>query len=108
MKATARSGFLLAPVVLCSCTHMVPVVPEAISCKIDDSLLAACSTPEPIAVGLSYGDLLRSTRSDREHLDECRLRHDRVRDAVQACNEKLVEYNAKIKAINSSAASSVK
>jgi hypothetical protein len=84
----------------CTTTVRVPVVKEALRCKPSPELFAACGAPGVIQQGITFGEMIDMSRSDREKLRECALRHKFLADAIADCNDKIDKYNAEIDQFN--------
>ena len=80
------------------------VVPPAPECTVPPALLQACATPAALEDGLTYGELMKRQRLDRENLARCASQMREVDAALQRCRGEIEQYNARIGAARATVA----
>jgi hypothetical protein len=93
---------LLLPVSIAGCatTVNVPVVKEAQKCEPPPAMLESCGKLATIRQGVTFGEFLEVSSSDRDALEACALRHKRLVETIAECNGSIDRYNAEIREIN--------
>lgn len=95
-----RYFILLVSLFLGAC-QTVPVVPHALDCKVDETLLGStCATPRPIAGDATYAVLVDTMQADRKALQECGSTTNALIAAIKRCNQATAAYNDRIDALN--------
>jgi hypothetical protein len=77
---------------LCACTHYVPIVKPMTQCE-PKALLRACAAPTMLPEGTTYEALLGAYQLDRQALRECTGRLDGLTDFIGKCNAAIDEHN---------------
>ena len=94
---------LLALVVaaLAGCATVTKVLPDDLSCPVDESTLnAACARPSTLADGASFQALIQAGIDDRRALRNCELQRQQLATAMRTCNQRITDYLAKVREIN--------
>jgi|GEM_PF-1897851 len=103
----ARAAALAVALALSAtgCAPTLPVLREGVSCPFDAAVLARrCEAPQALATGITYGELLSAHQRDRQALRDCAAHDAALAGMVQACQQAIADYNARLAEINRQAA----
>ncbi len=99
--AAVPAAVLVAAGALSGCAPTLPLLVEPLSCPIDAAVLARrCDAPQPIASGITYGELLLLHQRDRQALRDCAAHDAALAGMVQACQRAIEQYNAGLAELN--------
>lgn len=100
LTAACAAGLLLA-VLLQGCASTLPVAVKPVGCKVADSTLALqCAAPQPVADGISFGDVIGIGRIDRKSLLACQAHLQLALSLLRECRQAVDAYDKEVDRIN--------
>ncbi|MBL8352052.1 MAG: hypothetical protein JNL87_17285 [Burkholderiaceae bacterium] len=105
LRRGAGAAAVVAALGLLQACSTVPVAVKPVGCKVDDATLALrCEAPQPVADGITYGDVLSIGRLDRKALLQCQQHLLAALAMLGECRSTVEAYGKEIDKINQATA----
>ena len=103
--AAPMMAAVLACLLLQACAPTLPKAVKPVGCSVDDATLAlACTAPQPVRDGITYGDVLVIGRLDRVALLECQANLKSTVKMLGECRRSIDEYSRALDSLNNAIA----